>query len=91
MGRREPLLDGERMQPGQKEHGWRTAPGQGLRVLRDQDAHFMCSFYPEWPSGPPTGWKFPPNGDCRDQLGLNAVLAMLRRACVNRASQKPDS
>lgn len=66
---------------GQRAHGWATPAGMRLRALADQDAHFQCGFVPEWPAGPVSGWKMPPNGDCRDLLGLNAAHALLGRIC----------
>ena len=45
------------------------------------DVHTQCTFGPIYPSSV-LGFKWPANGDCRDILGLNAVRAMLSRACA---------
>ena len=75
--------DGGRI-PGQRRFGWqRLIPSeQRLRFVSAEDAHFQCGFAPEWPQGPVSGWKMPPNGDCTDFLNLNAVQAMMRRVCA---------
>ena len=62
---------------------WPMPPHQRLKVTTFDDTHFQCAFSPMWP-GRVTGWKMPPNGDCRDLLSLNAVQAMLNRICNER-------
>ena len=67
----------------QNRHGWPQRKEQAIRFLRDQDAHFMCGLLDEWP-GAISGWKMPMNGDCSDQLNLNAIHAMLAPICTCR-------
>jgi len=58
----------------------RAMPILNLSLLKQPDAHYMCGFEHKWPN-PISGWKMPPNGDCRDILNLNAIQAMLSRIC----------
>jgi len=61
--------------------GWTTRlKWRKANLTADDDAHFQCGVEPMFPKCP-SAWKMPLNGDCRDILNLNAVLAMLKRVC----------
>ena len=65
---------------GQEHHDVYAPAANRLHFPEKEDVHWMCMFYPTWPRRI-DGWKMPPNGDCRDLVTLNALQAMLNRAC----------
>jgi len=74
----EPLL----VQGGMVDHKANLdPPAKQVHILRSRDAHFQCSWEPRWPNHI-RGFKMPLNGDCRDLISLNAVLAIVNRICA---------
>ena len=69
---------------GQKRFGnhVNSSSSRTLVAPNKEDTHFQCSMQPLWPKSV-SSWKMPPNGDCRDLISLNALMAMLDRVCAN--------